>query len=70
MLTAEPGLYITTNDGLGCSVSTTFSVEILDGAKPVCHDLRRMSKVKYEFADNEIRKMLKLGVIEKYLGPW
>lgn len=70
LLVAEPGLYITTSDGLGCSKSTTFSVDIEEGAKPVCHELRRMSKLKYEFADKEVRKMLELGVIEKYLGPW
>lgn len=58
LLTAEPGLYIKTSDGLGCSKSTTFSVEIIPGSKPVCHDLRRMSKVKCEFLDNEIKKML------------
>ena len=29
-----------------------------------------MSKVKYEFLDKEVKKMLDLGVVEKYMGPW
>ena len=70
LLTAEPGLYIKTSDGLGCSKSTTFTVDIVPGSKPVCHDLRRTSKVKSEFLDKEIRKMMQLEVVEKYMGPW
>ena len=38
--------------------------------KPVCHDLRRYNKVKAEFIDKEVEKMLKLGVVEPYLGEW
>ena len=70
LLTAEPGLYLKTSDGLGCSRTTKFDVNILPNSKPVCHDLRRMSKVKYEFLDKEVKKMLDLGVVEKYMGPW
>ena len=70
LLTAEPGLYLKTSDGLGCSRTTKFDVRILPGSKPVCHDLRRMSKVKYEFLDKEVKKMIDLGVVEKYMGPW
>ena len=29
-----------------------------------------MSKVKQEFLDNEVNKMIELGVVEKYMGPW
>jgi hypothetical protein len=54
LLFAEPGMYIATSDGLGSSLSTTFSVKIADNVKPVCHDLRRMSKVKCEFVDKEV----------------
>ena len=36
----------------------------------MCHDLRRMSKVKYEFLDKEVKKMLDLGVVEKYMRSW
>ena len=70
LLTAEPGLYINTKDGLGCSRSMKFNVQIVPGSSPVCHDLWRMSKVNYDFVDKEIKKMIELGVIEKYMGPW
>ena len=70
LLTAEPGLYLKTSDGLGCSRTTKFDVYILPNSKPVYYDLRRMSKVKYEFLDSEVSKMIELGVVEKYMGPW
>ena len=56
-LFAEPGMYMQTSDGLGSSLSTTFTVNIADDAKPICHDLRRYNKVKHDFIDTEIRKM-------------
>lgn len=43
---------------------------VSDDVKPVCHDLRKMSKLKNEFVDKEVKKMRDLGVIEPYLGPW
>lgn len=51
LLFAEPGMYLKTGDGLGSSLSTEFVLKLQQGAKPVCHDLRRMSKVKNEFVD-------------------
>jgi len=57
LLFAEPGMYMQTSDGLGSSLSTTFSVKIQADAKPVCHDLRRYSRVKNEFIDQEVTKM-------------
>ncbi len=57
LLTVEPNLYIKTSDGLGSSLSTTFSVTVPHNCKPVCHDLRRMSKAKNDFVDEELRKM-------------
>jgi hypothetical protein len=38
--------------------------------KPVHHDLRKYNKIKLDFIDSEVDKMLKLGVIEPYLGEW
>ena len=71
LLFAEPGMYLSTSDGLGSSLSTEFKLELVsDDVKPVCHDLRKMSKLKNEFVDKEVSKMRKLGVIEPYLGPW
>ena len=70
LLFAEPGMFIGTSDGLGSSLSQTFKVRIVDGAKPVCHDLRRYNKVKLEFIDKEVKKMQELGVVEPYLGAW
>lgn len=63
-------MYLKTSDGLGSSLSTTFKVNIVPGTKPICHDLRKMSKVKNEFVDKEVKKMRDLGVVEPYLGPW
>ena len=51
LLLVEPGLYIKTSDGLGSSLSTTFSVVVPNNCEPVCHDLRRMSKAKNDFVD-------------------
>ena len=47
----EPGMYLKSSDGLGSSCSTTFSVKIDPNVKPVCHELRRYSKVKSDFID-------------------
>jgi hypothetical protein len=38
-------------DKIGCSKSTLFSLDILSNATPVCHDLRRLNKIKAEFLD-------------------
>jgi hypothetical protein len=57
LLVVEPGLYTKTSDGLGSSLSTTFSVIVPDNCKPACHELRRMSKAKNDFVDNELKKM-------------
>ena len=51
LLFAEPGLYLQTSDGLGSSLSTVFEVELIPGATPVCHALRKYSRVKSEFID-------------------
>ncbi len=45
-------------------------MKLKEGSKPVCHDLRKYSRVKNEFIDEEVKVMKKLGVIEDYLGPW
>ncbi len=59
------------SDGLGCSQSVEFDLELNEKyTKPVCHDLRRYNKVKAEFIDKEVEKMEKLGVVEPYLGEW
>ena len=56
---------------MGSSLSTTFRVDLVDpNCKPVCHELRRYNRVKLEFIDSEVQKMLDLGVVEPYLGPW
>jgi len=40
-------------DELGCSKSTVFDVQLIDeNCKPVCHDLRRLGRVKAEFVDD------------------
>jgi hypothetical protein len=54
LLFAEPGLYLQTSDGLGSSLSTIFEVELIPDAKPVCHALRKYSRVKSEFIDQEV----------------
>lgn len=59
------------DDSLGTSRSMQFEVELKDTyCKPVCHGLRRYSKIKTEFIDAEVRKMQKLGVVEDSLGEW
>ena len=64
-------MYIDKSDTLGTSKGTTFSIELEESnCKPVCHDLRRYSKVKTEFIDAEVKKMQQLGVVEPYLGEW
>ena len=35
-----------------------FDVDLEPGAKPVCHALRKYSRVKSEFIVEEVRKML------------
>ena len=45
-------------------------MKLKEGSKPVSHDLRKYSRVKNEFIDEEVKVMKKLGVIEDYLGPW
>lgn len=70
LLFAEPGMYTQLDDGLGSSLSTEFSVKLEEGCKPVCHDLRKYSRIKNEFIDEEVKVMKRLGVIEDYLGPW
>ncbi len=67
---AESGMFMEASDGLGSSLSSEFEVKISAEAKPVCHQLRRYSKVKSEFIDKEVKKMEQLGVIKPYMGPW
>ena len=45
-------------------------MKIDPGAKPVCHHLRKYSRVKNKFIDSEVRKMHVLDVVEPYFGPW
>jgi hypothetical protein len=47
-----------------------FDLELEENAKPVCHALRKYSRVKNEFIDAEVKKMLDLNVVEEYLGDW
>ena len=64
-------MYFSNRDGLGCSKSMEFSVELIDpGGKPVCQELRRYNQVKLKFIDDEVQNMKDLGVIEPYLGEW
>lgn len=45
-------MVIDKNDNIGCSKSTVFEVTLIDDkCAPVCHDLRRLSKVKANFVD-------------------
>lgn len=44
-------------DSIGCSKSTKFSVKINDNVEPVCHELRRINKVKADFLDEQLDKM-------------
>lgn len=51
-------MYIDKTDSIGTSLSTSFDIELVDETvKPVCHDLRRYSKKKTEFIDEEVKKM-------------
>ena len=70
LLFAEPGMYSKIEDGLGCSLSTEFEIKLAEGAKPVCHDLRKYSRVKNGFIDEEVKVMRELRVVDDYLGPW
>lgn len=38
--------------------------------KPVCHDVRRTSRKKLEFIDEEVSKLLQAGIIEPILTNW
>jgi hypothetical protein len=38
--------------------------------KPVCHDVRRTSRKKLEFIDEEVSKLLQEGIIEPILTNW
>lgn len=65
LMFAESGMYWTSSDGMGSSLSTTFEVTLIDpNCKPICHELRRYNRIKLEFIDEEVKKMLKLGVIK------
>lgn len=52
LLVVQKHMVIDKHDHIGCSKSTEFEIEILDNSKPVCHDLRRLSKVKADFVDD------------------
>ena len=68
---AEPMCFMSSSDGLGCSKSTVFEVELYDEfAEPVSHALRYLAPVKQEFVDKEIGKMESLGVITRKLSSW
>jgi hypothetical protein len=59
------------DDSLGCSKNFKFKIELIDEeCKPVCHTVRICSKIKQEFVDEEINKLLKAGIIEPHLGEW
>lgn len=48
-------MYFDKSDGLGCSKSMMFKVELIDpGGKPVCHELRRYNHLKLKFIDEEV----------------
>lgn len=71
LLFAEKGMFMSTEDGLGSSESMEFDLELNDKyVKPVCHEPRKYNKIKLDFIDREVDKMLELGVIEPYLGEW
>ena len=68
---AETGTYFELKDGLGCSRSMQFDIDLIsDDVKPVCHNLRRTSKVKTDFIDAEVKVMKELGVVTDTLGDW
>ena len=50
----EDRLFIDKSDKLGLAKDTTFKIEIIEGSKPVCHDVRRCSRPKQLFIDEEI----------------
>jgi hypothetical protein len=59
------------SDSIGCSTTTEFRIELEDDkCKPVCHDVRRTSRKKMEFIDEEISKLLEAGIIEPILTDW
>lgn len=55
----ESVVQIDKSDPIGCAKDTQFTIEIIEGSKPVCHDVRRCSRLKQLFIDNEIDKLLK-----------
>lgn len=55
----ESVVQIDKDDPIGCSTTTVFNIELLDPqCKPVCHDVRKCSKVKQDFIDSEVEKLL------------
>lgn len=67
----EGMVLIDKTDSIGCSKTTEFRIELEDkNCEPVCHDVRRTSRKKMEFVDDEIEKLLEAGIIEPILTDW
>lgn len=63
---AQDSMYIDDTDSTVISKLATFNIELIDEyVFPVCYNLRRLNnKINSKFVDAEVRKMIKLGVIE------
>ena len=68
---ADSMSYWDKSDGLGCSKSTEFRIELVDeDCAPVRHKLRYLAPHKADFLDKELAKLQELGVLKRCFSEW
>ena len=63
-------LFVKHKSDIGCCTKAKHPVELEPGATLHCEGARRMSPDKAERANQEVRNLLALGMIEPSLSPW
>ena len=70
ILTEFDDLFMKHKVDLGCCKIAKHTLEVESGATPHREGARRMSREKAERANQEVRNLLALGMIQRSLSPW
>ena len=69
LLIKYQSVFAKSSDDLGFTDRVEHHIDTM-GAKPIKEAMRRIPLAKHETEREEVRKMLKKGVIEPFVSPW